>query len=82
MVLVLHFTFIADHINEFFTAANQLNLSVRSRDKLALEGIARIVDLPEFDDDDVTAIGRIFERPPHAGNAKCNIVNRRNPGND
>ena len=54
MVLVLHPTFTADRVTEFFTAADQLNLSDRSRDKLALEGIATIVDLPEFDGEDIS----------------------------
>ena len=76
MVLVLHPTFTADRVTEFFTAADQLNLSDRSRDKLALEGIATIVDLPEFDDEDVSAIVRIFERPPRAPNAMGNLVNQ------
>ena len=76
MVLVLHPTFTADRVNEFFTAADQLNLSDRSRDKLALEGIATIVDLPEFDDEDISAIVRIFERPPRAPNAMGNLVNQ------
>ena len=76
MVLVLHATFIQARIDEFFDAADQLNLGLRTREKMADEGIATIVDLPEFDDKDVKALVEIFARPPRSLNALGNLVNQ------
>ena len=76
MVLVLHATFIQARIDEFFDAADQLNLVLRTREKMADEGIATIVDLPEFDDKDVKALVEIFAHPPRALNALGNLVNQ------
>ena len=76
MVLVLHASFTQDRINEYFNDADQLNLELRTRDKMDEEGIATIADLPEFDDKDIKALTEIFARPPHATNAGDNLVNQ------
>ena len=76
MVLVLHTSFTQDCIDEYFNDADQLNLELRTRDKMDEEGIATIADLPEFDDKDIKALTEIFARPPRATNAGGNLVNQ------
>ena len=76
MVLVLHATFVQARIDEFFNDADQLNLELRTREKMADEGIGTIVDLPEFDDKDIKALVEIFARPPRVPNAAGNLVNQ------
>ena len=76
MVLILDPSFDAAAITAFFTDADQLNLSVRTHDKLVEEGFGSLVDYPDFDADDVTALARICERPPRSPNAAGNLVNQ------
>ena len=76
MVLILDESFDAAAITAFFTDANQLNLSVRTHDKLVEEGFGSLVDYPDFKASDVTALARICERPPRAPNATGNLVNQ------
>ena len=54
---------------------DQLNLLACSQLKLAQEGIDSFTNLVDFDDEDVSAIVRIFERPPHAPYTTGNLVN-------
>ena len=76
MVLVLHISFTQYRNDEHFNDADQLNLELRTCDKMDEEGIATITDLPEFDDKDIKAITEIFARPPRATNAGGNLVNQ------
>ena len=76
MVLVIHASFTQDRIDEYFNDADQLNLDLRTRDKMDDEGIGTILDLPDFDDKDIKAIVEIFARPPRANNAAGNPVNQ------
>ena len=76
MVLVLSTTFYANVIDSFFTGADQLNLSIRTRDQMVVEGILSPVDLPEFNKDGVSSIFRAFERPPQVPNGAGNLVNQ------
>ena len=54
MVLVLSATFDVNAIDSFFTGADQLNLSTRTRDQMVVEGISSPVDLPGFNKDDMS----------------------------
>ena len=56
MVLVLSATFDANAIDSFFTGADQLNLSIRTRDQMVVEGISSPVDLPDFNKDVVSQL--------------------------
>ena len=76
MVLVLSATFDANAIDSFFTGADQLNLSIRKRDHMVVEGILSPVDLPDFNKDNVFSIVQAFESPPRVPNGAGNIVNQ------
>ena len=76
MVLVLSATFDANAIDSFFTGADQLNLSIRIRDQMVVEGISSPVDLPDFNKEDVSSIVREFERPPRVPNGAGGLVNQ------
>ena len=68
MVLVLSATFDANAINSFFTGADQLNLSICTRDHMVVEGISSPVDLPGSNKDNVSSVFRAFERPQQVPN--------------
>lgn len=76
MVLILHPTFTADRITEFFEQATQLAMVDRTVTQLALEGITGIVDLPEYTKTDIESITRTFERPARIVNGAGNLVNQ------
>ena len=76
MVLVLSATFDTNAINSFFTGADQINLSIHTRDQIVVEGISSPVDPPEFNKDDVSLIVQAFERPPRVPNGAGNLVNQ------
>ena len=76
MVLILSATFNANVIDSFFTGADQLNLSIRTRDQMVVEGILSPVDLPEFNKDDVSLIVRAFERPLLVPNGEGDLFNQ------
>ena len=76
MVLVLSATFDANAIDSFFTGADKLNLSIRTRDQMVVEVILSPVDLTEFNKDVVSSIVRAFERPPRVPNGAGNLVNQ------
>ena len=75
MVLVLSATFDANAINSFFTGADQLNLSIRTRDQMVVEGISSPVDLPDFNNYGVSSIVQAFDRPPRVPNGAGNPIN-------
>ena len=64
MFLVLSANFDANEIDSFFTGADQLNLSIHTRDHMVVEVISSPVDIPDFNKDDVSSIVLAFERPP------------------
>ena len=68
MVLNLSATFNANAIDLLFTGADQLNLSIRTRDQMVVEGISSPVDLHDFNKDYVSSIVRAFKRPPRVPN--------------
>ena len=76
MVLVLSATFDANAIDSFFAGANQLNLSIHTRDQMVVEVISSPVDLPDFNKDDVSSIVRAFDRPPRVPNGAGKLVNQ------
>ena len=76
MVIFLSATFDAKAIDSFFTGADQLNLPIRTRDHMIIEGISSSVDLPDFNKDDVSSIVRAFERHPRVANGAGNLVNQ------
>ena len=76
MVLFLSVNFNANAIDSFFTGADQLNLSIRTRDQMVVEGISSPVDIPDFNKDNVSLIVRAFERPPRVPNGAGNLVNQ------
>ena len=63
-------------IDSFFTGADQLNLSICTRDQMVVEGILSPVDLPDFNKDSVYLIIRAFERLPRVPNGAGNLVNQ------
>ena len=76
MVLVLSATFDVNVIDSFFTGADQLNLSIRTRDKMVVEGISSPVDIPDFNKEDVSSIVQAFDLPPRVTNGAGNLVNQ------
>ena len=76
MVIVLSATFNTNAIDSFFTGADQLSLSIYTRDQMVVEGISSHVDLPEFNKDGVSSIVRAFERPPQVPNGAGDLVNQ------
>ena len=76
MVLVLSATFDANAIDSIFTGADQLNLSICTRDHMVVEEILSPVDLPDFNKDEVSLIVQAFERPPQVPNGADNLVNQ------
>ena len=76
MVIVLSATFNTNAIDSFFTGADQLSLSIYTRNQMVVEGISSHVDLPEFNKDGVSSIVRAFERPPQVPNGAGDLVNQ------
>ena len=76
MVLVLRATSDVNAIDSFFTGVDQLNLSIRTRDHMVVEGISSPVDLPDFNKEDVSLIVREFERPPRVPNGAGDLLNQ------
>ena len=76
MFLVLSANFDANEIDSFFTGADQLNLSIHTRDHMVVEVISSPVDIPDYNKDYVSLIVPEFERPPHVPNRAGNLVNQ------
>ena len=74
MVLDLCPTFDVNAMTTFFGVQARLNLEVRTVGQLAIEGIASVVDLPDFSKDDIDSITQNFECPPRINNAAGNFV--------
>ena len=76
MVLILSATFDANAIDSLFTGADKLNLSIRTRDKMGVEGISSPVHIPDFNKDNMSSIVREFECPPRVPNGAGNLLNQ------